>query len=122
MGVRRITAVELWAADADASARFYREVVGVDLGESHAHEPENLEHHETMFGSFEDDSYVFFTILPARDRPTAQVGFRVDDLDAVHARAVDAGVTVVRPPHDEPWGRSAQYRDPDGTIVSVTQA
>lgn len=51
----------------------------------------------------------------------AQVAFRVDDLDTAHELAQVAGADVVHAPRDQPWGRSARYRDPDGNIVELTQ-
>jgi predicted enzyme related to lactoylglutathione lyase len=44
----------------------------------------------------------------------------VDDVDAVQARAAEAGATVVWDPADEAWGRSALIRDPDGVFVHLT--
>jgi uncharacterized glyoxalase superfamily protein PhnB len=39
----------------------------------------------------------------------------VDDVDALHARAVAAGADVLKPPTDEPWGhRELALRSPDG--------
>jgi uncharacterized glyoxalase superfamily protein PhnB len=40
---------------------------------------------------------------------------RVDDVDAFHRRAVDAGAEVLKAPKDEPWGmREMAVRSPDG--------
>jgi uncharacterized glyoxalase superfamily protein PhnB len=39
----------------------------------------------------------------------------VDDVDAVHRRALDGGPEVLKPPTDEPWGRrELALRSPDG--------
>jgi predicted enzyme related to lactoylglutathione lyase len=39
----------------------------------------------------------------------------VDDVDAVHARAIELGADVLKPPTDEPWGRrELALRSPDG--------
>ena len=39
----------------------------------------------------------------------------VDNVDAVYARAVNAGAEVMKPPTDEPWGRrELALRSPDG--------
>jgi len=54
--------------------------------------------------------------------PAADIGdhsyvayLRVDDVDAFHARAVDADADVLKPPIDEPWGmREMALRSPDG--------
>jgi len=71
-----------------------------------------------------EGAYLHFAVVPARppQRPVTtgvQIGLRVPDLDAAHQRAVAAGVEVLHPPRDEPWGRTARYRDPDGNVVGV---
>lgn len=55
---------------------------------------------------------------PAANR-TAILEFRVEDVDAEFARLKDL-VEVVQAPKDMPWGnRAAQFRDPEGTLVSL---
>jgi predicted enzyme related to lactoylglutathione lyase len=54
--------------------------------------------------------------------PAADIGdhsyvayLRVDDVDAFHRRALDAGGEILKPPTDEPWGmREMALRSPDG--------
>ena len=75
--------------------------------------------------SWHEGAYLHFAVVPARppERPVStgvQVGFRVPDLEAVHQRAVAAGVKVLHPPRDEPWGRTARYLDPDGNVVGIS--
>jgi uncharacterized glyoxalase superfamily protein PhnB len=42
-----------------------------------------------------------------------------DDIDALHARAVAAGATIARPPHETEYGsRDFTARDPEGNIWS----
>ena len=51
--------------------------------------------------------------------PAANRTFMVDDIDAEFARLKDE-VEVVNEPKDMPWGnRAAQFRDPEGTPVSL---
>ncbi|WP_447763009.1 VOC family protein [Sphingopyxis panaciterrae] len=53
-------------------------------------------------------------------RPAYSVG--VDDVDAVHARAVEAGHEILYALRDEPWGvRRFFVRDPIGDIANVVQ-
>src|SRR4051812_44214004 len=55
---------------------------------------------------------------PAANR-TAILEFRVDDVDAEFARLADE-IEVVHEPKLMPWGnRSAQFRDPEGSIVAL---
>lgn len=55
------------------------------------------------------------------DDPRGWIGFSVDDFEAAHDRAVAAGAEVVTEPTDEPWGRTAVYRDLDENLVALTQ-
>jgi predicted enzyme related to lactoylglutathione lyase len=48
--------------------------------------------------------------------------FYVDDLDLAHAHAIAPGADVASMPRDEPRGRTAGYRDPDGNVVGLTNA
>jgi uncharacterized glyoxalase superfamily protein PhnB len=55
---------------------------------------------------------------PAANR-TAIIEFQVTDVDADFARLKDQ-VEVVHEPKNLPWGnRAAQFRDPEGTLVSL---
>ena len=55
---------------------------------------------------------------PAANR-TAIIEFQVEDVDAEFARLKDK-VEVVHEPKLMPWGnRAAQFRDPEGTAVSL---
>ena len=48
--------------------------------------------------------------------------FHVDDVDALHARAVAAGFTPEAAPRDAPWGeRFFHLRDPDGHELSFAR-
>ncbi len=50
------------------------------------------------------------------------VSIEVDDVDAVHERAGQAGAEIVYPLTDEDWGlRRFFVRDPNGAVINVTQ-
>ena len=53
---------------------------------------------------------------------TVTLHLTVDDVDAVTARAVDAGADLERPPADYPYGRNAVVRDPFGHRWMVASA
>lgn len=58
-----------------------------------------------------------------RDEHGVWMSIWVDDADAVHARCVAAGLDVIRPPEDEPWGvRELHLLHPDGHIFRISQA
>jgi hypothetical protein len=57
----------------------------------------------------------------SNDDPCAPgMSVEVEDVDAVHARAVERGLEVVYPLRDEEWGvRRFMLREPSGTVVNV---
>ena len=52
---------------------------------------------------------------------TARPGFSVPDLNAYHARMTGLGITCVQPPKNVFGARIAQYVDPDGLTISVSE-
>lgn len=124
----RLVLVVLEVADLERSAALYRDAFGVALeGADHR---DDVGEDRWISGahastSWHDGAYLHFALYAAKsdERSTgAQVGFTCDDIDAAHARAVAAGAEVIHAPRPEPWGATARYRDPDGNIVSLTQA
>lgn len=54
--------------------------------------------------------------------PTVQLWLQVRDLDATYHDLDGAGVTILRPPTDEPWGlREMWIADPDGVRIAVIE-
>lgn len=112
MGIRRAVP-DLTSTDLARSRTFYRDLLGFTVGM--------------------DLGWVVNFVSP--DNPSAQVlvmaadgsaevqpdmTIEVDDVDLLHARALERGYEVVRPLTDEPWGvRRFFVRDPDGTVVNV---
>ena len=124
---RRLTFLALNVTDLARSVQFYRDVLGIPLKDT----SHDAELDDPWFGgehaacSWTDGAFIHFALYPNREpqRPvttSAQVGFHVQDFDAIHARVERSGVAVVQTPRAEPWGRTARYLDPDGNIVSIT--
>jgi predicted enzyme related to lactoylglutathione lyase len=44
-----------------------------------------------------------------------------DDVDGLHARLQEAGVNVVTPPFDGPFGRTLVFLDPDGYRITANK-
>jgi len=119
----RLVAVVLEVSDLDRSLALYRDGFGLDL---------HLDDHEGddrwisgrhAATSWTSGAFMHFALYASKDGAAttrAQIAFRVDDLDAAHARAVAAGAEVVHGPKAQPWGRSARYRDFDGNVIELT--
>jgi catechol 2,3-dioxygenase-like lactoylglutathione lyase family enzyme len=56
----------------------------------------------------------------ASDGVQPQMSIEVDNVDEVHARAVERGLKIVHPLTDEPWGvRRFFVADPNGVVINV---
>lgn len=121
--VSRLIEIELRVRDVEASLAFYR-LLGVRCGDPETHGTDTERHVHATWGSWgESDDFLMLNLYPARagDETRSRIGFASDDLDALHEQLQRAQVTVVRGPERMPWGRTAEYRDPDGNVVSLTE-
>jgi catechol 2,3-dioxygenase-like lactoylglutathione lyase family enzyme len=60
------------------------------------------------------------TIIANDDPAAPGISVGVDDVDAVHARAVELGLEIAYPLRDEEWGvRRFMLREPSGTTVNI---
>jgi catechol 2,3-dioxygenase-like lactoylglutathione lyase family enzyme len=60
------------------------------------------------------------TIIGNEDPAAPGISVEVDDVDAVHSRAVERGMEIAYPLRDEEWGvRRFMLREPSGTVVNV---
>jgi predicted enzyme related to lactoylglutathione lyase len=118
--------LQVWAGDLAAAARFYGEFIGLDLeDEPHQHDGNDALHYDVAWGDFASGDYLMLHLAQAKpgQRTTrAQIGITVEDVDALHQKAAQFGITVLEQPHDGEWGRCARYEDPDQNVVSVTAA
>ncbi|WP_141846962.1 VOC family protein [Lapillicoccus jejuensis] len=55
--------------------------------------------------------------LVAKGAGGGWLAFQVEDVDAVHAELVAAGVEITQPPTDMPYGRDFGARDPFGNTL-----
>lgn len=122
----RLIEIELRVADVERSRRFYRDLVGVPVGDLETHGADSEPHAHATWGEWSTSgpSLLMLNIYPAREggATAAHIGFSVADLDGVNERLRAAAVVVVRPPEERPWGRTAAYRNPDGNTVFLTEA
>jgi len=123
MQVGRIIALVIEVEDVGRSLHFYRDLLGVPLRRDLDHGGSDRWISGDHAAYSWRDSFLHFALYKSKGVVTrdVQLGFAVADLDAMHATLVEAGVTVDIAPRDEPWGRTARYRDPDGNSVSLTQ-
>ena len=114
--------------DIDASLRFYRDALGLELLSRRDHEAGR---YTLVFLAAPGDHAAQIELTynwPAPDgsaeaytagRNFGHVAYAVDDIYATCRRLADHGVTINRPPRD---GRMAFVRSPDGISIELLQA
>lgn len=111
--------------DVARSVRFYREVLGLPIDDPGTDNADDTVHAHATWGAWDSagaDGFFLLSVYPARGTPeTTSFGIAIDDLDGFHRRVASAGTQVVRTPERRPWGASAEYRDPDGNTISVSE-
>ena len=113
MAVKRIKP-NIQSEDFEASRTFYTQVIGLSGG----HGLDWI----LFFGTDEPQVQLSVMTDDVKAHQHPQVSIEVDDVDAVHARAVAAGAEITYPLTDEEWGlRRFFVRDPNGAIINVTQ-
>jgi lactoylglutathione lyase len=124
--VTRLGYAILFVSDLERSVAFYRDVLGLPFRFS------NESYAEFATGGAKFSLYAR-SHLPeligieapagAAPWPQGEVAFTCDDVDAEHARLAGAGVRILAPPTDRPWGeRTLHVADPDGNVVELTRA
>lgn len=118
--------VVLVVADLDRSLEFYTGTLGLPLG--HRSGPyAQLDTGRTRLSLFERAAMAEALgqdelAAPDPSAPAFELGFKVDDVDAVHRELTSQGVPGAVAPTDRPWGqRTAYLRDPDGHLVELAQ-
>jgi lactoylglutathione lyase len=121
----RLAYAILFVSDLERSIGFYREAIGLPFRfstESYA----EFETEGAKFGLYARATLPDLIGLeaPPGEAPWPQweVSFFVEDPDAEHERLAAAGVTVLAPPTDRPWGeRTLHVADPDGNVVELAR-
>jgi len=110
--VKRIVP-NIQAADTSAAKRFYGDALGLETAM-------DLGWIVTFAAADNRPVQVSVASEGGSGMPVPALSIEVDDLEAAHARMVEAGFTVEYGPVEEPWGvRRFFVRDPHGTLVNV---
>ncbi len=111
--------------DLDRALRFYCDLLGMPLGHRSGSFAQ-LATGVTRVALYER-SAMAATLggeleAPSPDAPGFELGFKVEDCDAVYDELVSGGATPAVAPTDRAWGqRTAYVRDPDGHLVELAQ-
>jgi catechol 2,3-dioxygenase-like lactoylglutathione lyase family enzyme len=111
MKIRRI--VPDVHGDPAGSRAFYEDVIGLELAM-------DLGWIVGFASTSNDTAQLVVMSKDATAQISPDVTIEVEDVDAVHAKAVDRGLENVHPLTDEPWGvRRFFVRDPNGAVINV---
>ena len=111
--------ISLQVRNFSASRAFYTEMLGL---------PVDARFDAPDFVLFDTNS-IPFALTQARVNldEVSQPGLGVtlwidcDNVNALHAKMEAAGVTIVTPPYDSPFGRAFVFTDPDGYRITVNE-
>ncbi|MGA8850865.1 MAG: VOC family protein [Aeromicrobium sp.] len=112
MSVRRIVA-NLSSRSTAEAVEFYQGVLGLEVV---------MDHGWIATVADPDDRGLQLSVMShdASAPVSPDVSIEVDDVDAVHAAALQQDAEIVHPLTDEPWGvRRFFLRDPDGHVINV---
>ena len=111
MTVRRVVPV-VTVDDLDGAVENYRAVLGLDVVMNHG-----------WIATLADPDHRHQISLMTHDATAPvnpSVSIEVDDVDAAHDAAVQAGLTIIHPLSDEEWGvRRFFFADSKGNVVNV---
>ena len=116
--------IKIVVSDAAAAIEFYRTAFGMEYQVTRRTDEEDYS--GFVFGEYGQPGFFLIHLMedPADfDRlGPSTFGLLVDDLDAVHKRAIAAGAVEAVPPRQaQGMPRSSAVKDPDGNIVWLYQ-
>ncbi len=125
MKVVRFDYTVLIVSDLDRALDFYIDILGIPLGHRSGGYAQ-LRTGPTRLALYTREAMQQTLgreiTAPDPSAPGFEIGFIVDDVDAVYADFVERGAEAAVPPTDRDWGqRTAYLRDPDGHLVEIVQ-
>jgi predicted enzyme related to lactoylglutathione lyase len=108
--------IALQVSDLESSARFYTEELGLDRAP------------QSPPGAvvFATTPIPFALRVPTVDLSAVKrlgwgvaLWLKADDPSALHAELSEAGVAIVTPPFEGPFGLTFAFEDPDGYIITI---
>ncbi len=110
---------DLHTTDVEKASQFYAHVFGFTVGDSHM--PGRQDYRTFTVEGEGRGGITALEDAPAEVPPHWLSWIMVADADATAQAATERGATLVAPPFDAPWGRSAIFTDPWGATLAVMQ-
>jgi len=123
----RVNYAIVFVSDMKRSVAFYRDVIGLPLKfdspewSEFATDGATLALHKSGPAEAGPSQAEVADHDSAHSAGTCRPGLSVRDLDAFHARMVEHHVTCTQQPKDLFGSKIAQYLDPDGLAISVSE-
>ncbi|HEY7127901.1 MAG TPA: VOC family protein [Ktedonobacterales bacterium] len=122
----KVIATVVFVQDLDKCMAFYRDTLGLQMHESDA---------ESAGFQLENVYLILLKVSAAADLisekalelkieggPRGLLAASVADVDAAYETLKAKGVTLLRPPTNQPWGlRTAHFADPEGNVWEINQ-
>lgn len=104
----------LTTSDMERSRRFFTEQLGLTTDEEKG----------DTFSQFASTDGIPWAIMqtPVPGETGVEIYVSVDDVDACYAEWSAKGVKMLTEPHDEPFGRTFMFLDPDGHHLHALKA
>jgi DNA-binding transcriptional MerR regulator len=117
--------IKIAVDDVDDAVAFYASAFGFRYDV--LRRTQDTDYSALMFGTYGQDDFFVLVLLTGQENMDlpgrSTLGLLAEDIDAYHARAVDAGATEVVAPHDaEGMPRCSAIRDPSGNWIWLYQA
>jgi DNA-binding transcriptional MerR regulator len=121
----RPSQIKIAVDDIGAAAAFYANAFG--FRSEVVRRTDQADYSAFMFGNYGQAGFFLMHLITGQDRMDlpgpSTFGLLVDDLDADHARAVEAGAAETVAPHDaQGMPRCSAVRDPSGNWIWLYQA
>ncbi len=104
--IRSIIDVAVVVSDANKSAEWYRDKLGLEIRDK--------EGHWVTVAPKASDVVLHLCETTPLEQGNTGIAFRVDDLDKAYKEMSEKGVEFTRNPTKKDWGSSAMFKDPDG--------
>ena len=105
--IQGLTYAILTCRDLPAARRFFGEKLGLAMEEEQGDA-------FSQFTTREGTLWAISQARPSNPAPGVAVYLQVPDVDEAYRVWTERGVEIVSEPHDAPFGRTFEFRDPDG--------
>ena len=108
--IKGLTYAIVTTQDVPRARRFYAEKLGLGLEDDMGDE-------FSQFTTRDGSMWAVMQAPPHQPPPGVDLYLQVEDVDRAHALWKERGVETVTEPHDEPFGRTFAFKDPDGRVL-----